>query len=259
MRIYAVDDEPLAKDMLEDALNEALAELGTECEVETFLNPNDCLKRIKKQPCDILFSDIRMPEMDGVEFAKAAMEMIPRLNVVFITAYNEYMSDAFDMYVSGYLQKPVSVEKVVKVMRHLRYPVEITAPKCRIQCYGNFEVFDKEGKPLHFHRSKSKECMAYLVLKNGSSCTMREIVSVLFEDIPYDIKQMRYVQKLISTLISDMKENGFPDVIIREHNMIAVNVERVDCDYYKNPNRMKVLEEGGEFMAQYSWAEMLYY
>lgn len=258
MRIYAVDDELLAREMLQEALAEALVDMAADSEIETFSNPIECLERIKEQPCDVLLSDIRMPEMDGVEFAKRSMELVPNLNVVFITAYDEYMSDAFDMYVSGYLQKPVTAEKIEKVFRHLRYPVEISTPKCKIQCYGNFEVYDKEGKPLHFHRSKSKECMAYLVLKKGSSCTIREIASVLFEDVPYDIKQLHYIQKVISALVSDIKANGFPDVVIKEHNQIAINPARVDCDYYNNPDRMKIISEGGEFMAQYSWAEMDY-
>lgn len=259
MRIYAVDDETLAREMLEEALKEALEEIGATGDVEIFSNPIDCLKRIREQPCDILLSDIRMPEMDGVELAKTAMDIVPQLNVVFITAYNEYMSDAFDMYVSGYLQKPVTAEKIVKVMRHLRYPIDNAVPKCKVQCYGNFEVFDRTGKPLHFHRSKSKECMAYLILKKGASCTLREIAAVLFEDMPYDIKQIRYVQKVVSALASDMKENGFADAIIKEYNGIAVNVDAVECDYYSNPDRMKMLEEGEEFMAQYSWAETIYY
>ncbi len=257
MKIYAVDDETLSREMLEDALREALPEICPDCGVEIFSNPKECLDRLREEPCDVLFSDIQMPEMNGVDFVKACMDAVPKLNVVFTTAYDEYMSDAFDMYVSGYVLKPVTAEKILKAMHHLRYPVENTAPKCRLQCYGNFEAFDREGKPLHFHRSKSKECLAYLVHKKGASCTVRELSGILFEDEPYDTKHLRYLQKLIGALVSDMKENGFGDVIIREHNMLALNTARVECDFYENPDRMKVLSEGGEYMAQYSWAETM--
>ena len=49
MRIYAVDDEKLAREMLEEALKEALEEIGATGDVETFSNPIDCLKRIRKR------------------------------------------------------------------------------------------------------------------------------------------------------------------------------------------------------------------
>lgn len=78
---------------------------------------------------------------------------------------------------------------------------------------------------------------------------------MLFEDAPYDLKQMRYIQKILSALIQDMEANGYGDVIIRQHNGIAVDVSKLDCDYYDEPNR--VYENGDEYMAQYSWAEYL--
>ena len=258
MKIYAVDDEELSREMMEDALREALPEICPDYEIEIFSNPQDCLARMGEQPCDVLFSDIQMPEMSGVEFAKACMEIVKELNVIFTTAYSEYMLDAFDMYVSGYVLKPVSADKILKAMQHLRYPVKNRAPKCKIQCYGNFEVFGRDQKPLHFHRSKSKECLADLVHKKGSSCTVRELSAILFEDAPYDAKHLGYLQKLVTGMLVDLRENGFADTVIREHNLLAINVERVDCDYYENPDRMKVLNEGGEYMAQYSWAETMY-
>ncbi len=257
MKIYAVDDELLSGEMLENAIREAMKEMCMEYELEVFQNPMECLERIGNSACDVLFSDIRMPEMNGIDFAKSCLEKVPKLNVIFTTAYGKYMSDAFDIFVSGYIMKPVSGEKIIKAMHHLRYPIENTASKCQIQCYGNFEVFGRDGKPLHFHRSKSKEALAYLVHKKGASCTVRELSGILFEDEPYDTKRLRYLQKLIGTLLSDMKENGYADVVIRKHNMLALNTACVECDYYENPDRMKVLMEGGEYMAQYSWAETI--
>lgn len=252
MRIYAVDDEALALEMLVDAIKEAYPDV----EVKGFMNPLDALKAMEKEPCEVLFSDIEMPEMKGIDFAKAAMKMYPELNVIFITAYDEFALEAIEIHVSGYLQKPVTAQKVEKEMRHLRHKVDIPKKsKCRIQCYGNFEIYNSAGVPVHFHRTKSKELLAYLTHRMGASCSVREIAGILFEDMPYDTKQTRYMQKIISTLISDLEQEGMGDIIIREYNKVALDTTKVDCDYFDNPDRSKVLMENGEYMAQYSWAE----
>lgn len=255
MRLYAVDDEALALDMLTDAIREAYPQ----AELQRFNNPAECLEKIKKEPCDVLFTDIQMPEMGGLEFAEKCQQVYSRMNIIFVTAYDNYALQAFDMYASGYLQKPVTAQKIQKEMQHLRFSLEGAQQKCcRIQCYGMFEIFDRQNRPVHFHRSKSKEILAYLTHCRGAFCTVRQIAAILFEDEPYDIKQTRYMQKLISTLLSDLEEHHMAGVVIREYNTLAVDTNLVSCDYFDNPDCSAVLMNGGEYMSQYSWAEAMY-
>lgn len=255
MRIYAVDDEALALDMLVQAIREAYPE----AEVKEFHNPMECLEQIKEEPCDVLFSDIQMPEITGMEFAGKCQQLYSRINVVFVTAYDDYALQAMNMYASGYVCKPVTAQKIKKEMQHLRYPLETAEQKCcRIQCYGTFEVFDRQNKPVHFHRSKCKEILAYLTHCRGAFCTIRQIAAILFEDAPYDIKQTRYMQKLVSTLLSDLEENQMEGVLIRNYNTLALDMNMVSCDYFDNPDRKQVVLDGGEYMSQYSWAETMY-
>lgn len=251
MKIYAVDDEELALDMLAAAIREAYPEAF----VEAFSNPEECIRRMEEDPCDVLFSDIRMPEMDGMDFAAKCQRLNPKVNIIFVTAYDDYAMEAFRIYASGYVQKPVTAQKIQKEMEHLRFRPDSEVKCCRIQCYGAFEVFDRENRPVHFHRSKSKEIIAYLVHCKGAFCTIRQLAAILFEDAPYDVKQTRYMQKLISTLQSDLEENHMAEVLIRNYNTLAIDVNRVSCDYFDDPNRSKVIENGGEYMSQYSWAE----
>ena len=255
MKIYAVDDEELALDMLTAAIKEACPG----AQVLGFENPNECMDKMGQEPCDVLFTDIRMPEMDGMDFARKCQELCPNVNVIFVTAYDDYAMQAFDLYASGYVTKPVTEEKIAKELEHLRFqPEKEDVVCCRIQCYGNFEVFDLENRPVHCHRSKSKEILAYLTHYRGAFCTIRQIAAILFEDAPYDIKQTRYMQKLISTMLSDLEENGIKDLIIRNYNTLAIDVNKVMCDYFDNPDRKQVILDGGEYMAQYSWADMIF-
>lgn len=253
MRIYAVDDETLALEMLV----EAIQEVWPDAETEAFKNPLECLEALKQKPCDVLFSDIRMPEMQGTVFAEKCMQLEPELNLFFITAYDDYALEALQLHVSGYITKPVTAEKIRREIPYFRYQKEEKSEaECTIRCYGNFEVFDQNGVPVHFHRTKCKEILAYLVHRAGSRCSVREIAGILFEDEPYDIKQTRYMQKLIATLMSDLEANGMGDVVIRQYNTLALDVKKVFCDYFDQQDRAKVFMDGGEYMAQYSWAQM---
>ena len=257
MKILCVDDEPLALQMLELSIQKA----RPEAEVIGFEEPGDLIDEAKENGCDIAFLDIHMSEMDGVEAAKRLKQINPKMNIIFVTGFSEYTGDAMRLHASGYIMKPVNKDKVAAELDDLRFPI---VPKSnallKVQCFGNFDVFTPDGKPLHFERSKAKEVFAYLVHRHGSSCTKKEIAAALFEDMPYDNKQQIYLQKIVSAMVKGLKEVGAEKVINKTYNNMSVNVDLLDCDYY----RFKELDAGAvnayecEYMNQYYWADFLY-
>ena len=254
MRILCVDDERLALQMLEQAVKKA----KPEAQVLAFKFQDELIDEAAKNGCDVAFLDIHMRGMNGVEVAKELKKINPKMNIIFVTGFSEYTGDAMRLHASGYIMKPVTKEKVEAELSDLRFPI---VPKSdallRVQCFGNFDVFTPDGKPLHFERSKAKEVFAYLVHRHGSSCTKKEIAAILFEDMPYDSKQQIYVQKIMSALMKSLREAGTEKVIEKSYNNIAVNVKLIDCDYY----RFEELDAGAvnayqnEYMSQYYWAE----
>ena len=254
MRILCVDDERLALQMLEQAVKKA----KPEAQVLAFKFQDELIDEAAKNGCDVAFLDIHMRGMNGVEVAKELKKINPKMNIIFATGFSEYTGDAMRLHASGYIMKPVTKEKVEAELSDLRFPI---VPKSdallRVQCFGNFDVFTPDGKPLHFERSKAKEVFAYLVHRHGSSCTKKEIAAILFEDMPYDSKQQIYVQKIMSALMKSLREAGAEKVIEKSYNNIAVNVKLIDCDYY----RFEELDAGAvnayqnEYMSQYYWAE----
>jgi two-component SAPR family response regulator len=126
-----------------------------------------------------------------------------------------------------------------------------------VQCFGNFDVFLPNGEHVRFERSRSKEIFAYLVHRQGTSCTIKELAAALFEDEPYDAKQQNYMQQLTHALMKSLRAVGAEETVVKGFNALAVNPELIDCDYY----RFKELDAGAvnsfqnEYMSQYSWAE----
>ncbi len=257
MRILCLDDEYLALQMLEDCVRE----VKPDADVEGFDDQDELLESAEKTGCDVAFLDIHMRGMTGVEVAKRLKEINPKMNIIFVTGFSEYKGDAMDMKASGYIMKPVTKEEVAAELEDLRFPIiPKQNVKLRIQCFGNFDVFKPDGEHVRFERSKAKEVFAYLVHRHGSSCTLREIFAIIFEDEPYEKKLQNLLQTYIYAMIKSLKEIGAEDVIVRSYNALAVNPDLLDCDFY----RFKELDAGAvnayecEYMNQYSWADFLY-
>lgn len=257
MRILCVDDEPLMLKMLEMAIKEA----KPDADITAHKNQADLLNDAKENGCDIAFLDIHMRGMNGVELAKELKGVNPKMNIIFVTGYSEYAGEAMSLHASGYIMKPVTKEKIEQELSDLRFPI---VPKndaiLKVQCFGNFEVFLPNGERLHFERQRSKEVFAYLVHKQGGSCTTREIAAALFEDEPFDKKQQNHVQQLIYAMMKSLKKADVEEAVNRGYNALAVNPDVLDCDYY----RFKELDAGAvnsyqnEYMSQYYWADFLY-
>lgn len=254
MNIYAIDDEKMALNALVRAIGEAVPDAA----IHSFTKPSELIAAIPTTPCDVAFMDIRMPGVSGLELAKQLQAVYPNVNVIFVTGYGEHGVEAMNLRASGYLMKPVTKEKVEQEMLALRNPTHTGAhaKKLQIQAFGNFEVFAK-GEKLNFRRAKTKELFAYLVDRMGADCTMGELMSVLWEDGDDSRSMQSHLRVLISDLRQVLKEVDAADAIIKGRNMIALNMETVNCDYYnylKSPVANKGLYRG-EYMSQYSWSE----
>lgn len=256
MRIIAADDEPLALKLLLQSITDACPQAL----LRGFQKPTDVLTYLQTEECDVAFLDIRMRGMDGLTLAQRVKECCPRCNIIFVTGYSEYATDALSLHASGYLLKPINAEKIRRELEDLRHPVQsLPQALLRISCFGNFQVSTPEGGPIRFSRAKSRELFAYLVYRRGGSCTTRELAAVLFEDREYSERQMTYLQKIVSSMMQTLREWGAESVISKSYNAISLNTHLVDCDYYRflQKDPAAVHAYAGEFMAQYSWAEFV--
>jgi len=124
-----------------------------------------------------------------------------------------------------------------------------------VQCFGNFEVY-ADGKPLRFEFSRSKELFAYLVDRRGAAVNTGELCSVLWDEDSASRKVQ--LRKHIADLSHTLQDVGAENAFVKARNSFAVARSEVDCDYYRflNAEVAAVNTYHGEFMAQYSWAEM---
>lgn len=124
-----------------------------------------------------------------------------------VTEHPEYALEALQIFVSGFLLKLANEADVRNVLENLRYPPETAPVGIKIQCFGNFEIF-VGGRPLSFKRSKSKELLAYLVDRNGATCTNGEMLAVLWEDKPDTASLHSHLRNLIFDLSHTLEDAG---------------------------------------------------
>ena len=104
IKAIAIDDEPLALKIIENFCKES-PQIQLE---KTFSKPTDALKYISNFPVDLLFLDIQMPSISGIDFYK---NLNQEVMVIFTTAYSEYAVDGFNLNAIDFLLKPFTLER----------------------------------------------------------------------------------------------------------------------------------------------------
>lgn len=134
-----IDDEPLGRDVVKSFAKEVsyLNILGT------FENPVEAMIFIKGNPVDLIFSDIEMPKITGLELLKT-LENPPAF--IFITAYREFALDGFDTGATDYLVKPVRFDRFLKAVQKAKDYIDLRR-NSRISESKSDQIFIKsEGK-----------------------------------------------------------------------------------------------------------------
>ena len=117
--VLLVDDESIVLEGNLHILREALPG----ARVFGFSKPSQAVDFVQSHPAALVFLDIELGRVSGLELCRRLIRLNPRLNVVYLTAYREYSFDAWDTGACGFLLKPLDVEAVRGQLLHLRYPV----------------------------------------------------------------------------------------------------------------------------------------
>lgn len=117
-----IDDEPLALQLLEDFVNKTpyLKLAGK------FEEPLQSLSILESEKIDLLFLDIRMPDISGIDFYRS---LVKKPQVIFTTAYSEFAINGFELKAMDYLMKPISFEKFITACNRVKDFIEIKNQK----------------------------------------------------------------------------------------------------------------------------------
>lgn len=218
----------------------------------------DALRLAEENPVDVAFLDVEMPGMNGIELAERLQARYPLINIVFITGYQEYMPEAFRLYASDYIMKPVTEEALSSALSHLRNRrTELAGKPLEAHCFGTFEVFCR-GKPVSFSRSKTKELLAFLIDQNGAVCSNDRIIGNLWPDEPANASIKSQLRTITADLRITLEGLGAGSVISHKDRAgLGIDPSQIDCDYYRylDGDPVAIHQFRGEYMEQYAFAE----
>lgn len=117
IRAIAIDDEPLAIKVI-DVYCEALSNISLE---KTFSDLNKAKRYLNQFPVDLIFLDIEMPQMNGLNFYKSLNQNV---QVVFTTAYEQYAVEGFNVNATDYLLKPFSLARFTEAVSRIENKID---------------------------------------------------------------------------------------------------------------------------------------
>lgn len=124
MTILAVDNENL---ML-NRLCRHIKQIKPDSLVVSFKNPADALAYMENHTVDVVFLEIMLQKMMGIELARQMQQINPHVNIIFTSSYSNYMYEAMsEIRCSGFIVKPVTTEKIKRELEDLRHPIECKA------------------------------------------------------------------------------------------------------------------------------------
>lgn len=183
MRVILVDDERLALSRLERLLSAI-----ENCEViGSFVNVVSALEQIATSQPDIVFLDIQMPEMNGIELAVRIREITPATEIVFITAHREFAFEAFGLEALDYMLKPVTEERLHETIRRSRKRIQLQenhylTESVRFCCLGRLQlqISNREPETMKWRTSKVKELFAYLLHHRNQTVNKNTLLELLW-------------------------------------------------------------------------------
>lgn len=252
MRFFAVDDEML----ILDEMKKILGKLYPAAEIYCFTCPEQALEAFSEYPADVAFLDIKMRKMSGLQLAVRLKKIKPELHIIFVTGFQEYAVNAFQLHATGYLLKPVDAEDVQRELTFI-YNELPGKKRIEVQTFGGFELII-DRKNVKFGRAKSKELLAYLVDRRGATVTMAEACAALFEESSGTAASKGYFRQLVYDLKNTLKKVDAEEILLKSFNSYAVLPEKFDCDYYRflQGDPMAINAYQNDYMPSYSWGEL---
>jgi two-component system LytT family response regulator len=207
LRCLIVDDEPNAVSLLEMLIGQNTAwELMGKC-----YDAREALTFLKTNTIDLIFLDINMPQLSGMEMASL---LPPDTRIIFTTAYSEYAAESYSFQTIDYLLKPITLRRFYSSLQ-------------KVEAY--FSMLEVQKQPLALSAAPPLPADEYFFIKSG-----RTLNKVLLKDILYFEGEKEYA-RLVSTQdkiliykrLKDIEELLSPG-FTRVHNSYIVNVARVN-------------------------------
>ncbi|MBP1641078.1 MAG: two component transcriptional regulator, LytTR family [Bacteroidetes bacterium] len=193
IRAIAIDDEPPALKVIEKFCNDS----GFIDLQKTFTQPQEALKYLRRYPVDLLFLDIQMPSVNGVDWYKS---LNVNTMVVFTTAYAEYAVEGFNVNAIDYLLKPYTYERFLlaaqKAQNLLQSKVGSTTTGSSLLIRADYTLLKINYDSILFIEGLDDYLKIYLT--DGKPVVVRMTMKSILEKLPSDLFSRTHKSFIVS-------------------------------------------------------------
>ncbi|RXZ80178.1 response regulator [Paenibacillaceae bacterium] len=229
-----IDDEPFALIHLEKILVE-LAEVEI---LATFTDPVEATQALAHLNPNVIFLDIEMPEMNGMEAAEIIHNLCPAAEIIFVTAYKNFALDAFELNALDYVLKPLQRGRLLKTVKRLEERMNVVTDKTTaehkvtIYCFDTLR-FETEGQPpqtFRWRTAKTQELFSYLLHHRNGFVSKDTLVDMLWPNIDFK-KASAHLYTTIYQLRKSLKQEN-----------IDVSIDKISGKegYVLNPQQVQI-------------------
>jgi DNA-binding LytR/AlgR family response regulator len=205
IKCLIVDDEPLSMGLIKKHLDQFSQ---FEC-VATCWNALEAFEMLKKENIDLLFLDIQMPVMNGIDFVKS-LQHPPK--VIFVTAYRDYAAESYELDVVDYLVKPITFDRFFKAINKFLN-----------------QQRSEDNHPTALNL-KPAEGADYIYVNANRKYVKIQFDQVLYVESLKDYVRIHTTETKVTTKekISEFVDQ-LPDYFLRIHRSFIVNTQKVNA------------------------------
>ncbi|TMG82204.1 MAG: response regulator transcription factor, partial [Betaproteobacteria bacterium] len=219
------EDEPLLRGELKDALAELWPDVDIKAEAE---NGIQAIRALETHQPDVLFLDIQMPGMTGLDVARVASG---RCHVVFVTAYDQYAVAAFDQGAVDYVMKPFSPARLATAIARVRERMK-SAP-------ANLE---RLLTTLTEQNRRAGQFLRWISVGEGKTVRLITIDEICYfqAENKYTMVVTASTQSLINKTIKELVDELDPEVFLQVHRGTMVNVNAIAAVHRDLRGRLEI-------------------
>lgn len=202
IKTIAIDDEPLALQLLCNYIEQTkFLEL-----VGNFDNPLDAIEFMRNSKVDLAISDIKMPDLTGIEFAKL-LQNPPK--IIFTTAFEKYASESYRINAIDYLLKPISYAEFIEAVQKVKKECDRDIPK-------DNTLYEQEWIYVKSDYKIRKICITDIIYIEG----LKDYVKFFIESDSKPIVSLNTIKSLTDRLPTNL--------FMRIHRSYIVNLHKIE-------------------------------
>lgn len=235
MRAILIDDEKPALVHLENLLNKD----GSIEVVGKYTFAQAGIDHLKRDKTDMVFLDIGMPEINGLEAAEYIQQIDHKIKIIYITAYSEYALEAFELNALDYVLKPIVPVRFQKTLDRIRdtipssstIKVEETSDVVEVLCFKRLTLQDghPDGKKLKWRTMKAQELFAFLLHHKSEWVSKEKIIDALWPEYTEE-KATTHLHTSVYQIRKLLKEWGITTKLEYAQEGYRLNQEGISND-----------------------------